>query len=441
MKKERLLGVFGLDSDAYYNSTSYAPLVTALNNNWDETSYLLERRHVASSLVNKTLAFPSYVGQQIFESTELRRPYFNNCWNTRIQAFSPTYTVAGKTMFSNTNCFLMPYMRSAAPADASPRSQLVRHYDAEARPAQRAAWATMQPRYEGDVNLFVFLAELKDFKSLAKIMLNKPLLSLSNHFRKLLWKARHIDKHRINFDPSKPLAQLHLTNEFAIKPLLADIMAIACQMEVLAADAQQQFSDAGREFSSRHYTEELFREDLDTRSAYSQSKSPWYLSGTSKTLTFTATMEYSYEYNLRSSLSAFMRYWGLVPNAEAVWNLIPFSFLFDYFIKVGRSLRAARRDENVCLNLSQYCESLLSNSSSGLHFKDAYLLHPVIYEWNVNSPDPILGTRHNNLIAGYISSLYTRRVATPNKGAVLPRIARPSSSQRLNMLALARCFL
>lgn len=435
MKKERLLGTLGSDLIKWKNTSSFAPLSTALGlYNWDETSVLLAARSLAASTAANTSVFPSYVGQEIFESSERPRPYFNNCWHVRSQAVSSVYTAAFK---KDTSAYLYPYMRTAAPTDATPTSQLFRHFDAELRPAQRSAWATMQPRFEGDVNLFVFIAELKDFKSLAKIMTNRPLLKLSNYLRNLRGKIR---RRGLLFDPSRPLAELHLTTEFALKPLLSDLMEISCQMETIAAEAQRQFIDAGRERSSRHYTEELYRADVDTRSAYYQTKYPFWLSGTSRTLTFTATMEYSYEYNCRQTLDAFMRYWGLVPNAEAIWNLIPFSFLLDYFVKVGRSLRVARRDSNVNLNLNQYCESLLSNFSSGLHFKDSHLLHPVIHGTKEFGTLPVL-YRNNNLVSGYISSLYTRHNATPNKGTVLPRIARPSTAQRLNMLALARCFL
>jgi hypothetical protein len=443
MEKTRTLGSDnGIDKGRWYNTGSSAPQTTAESRGWFDVGWLINRRRECMQLAASTMSFPKYVGSEYFYSSELKRPRFNNCKHSIVQAVNYAYTGVIKT--SSTWCILEPYRRRYDARDPSSTVLLDRHIsNVDASNAQRTAWGTMQPRYEGDVNLFVFLAELKDFKELARFLAKKPLRKLSNYFIKL---KRKISKKSGNgllsqikrFDVTKPLAQAHLTNEFALKPLLSDIYSITCQMEVLASEAQKLFADAGRERSSRHYTEELFREDYDERSAYYQSKYPYILQGTSNVMTFTATMEYSYEYNLRNTLEAFMKYWGLVPNAEAIWELIPFSFLVDYFIKIGDSIRVASRDSNVHLNLSQYCESFLSYQTVGTHFKPSYLLAPLLVGDPMgNNP----GVAPNGLVSGINASFYTRRVCRPNKGLALPRVAKPKSKQQLNMLALARCFL
>jgi hypothetical protein len=401
---------------------------------WDQLDGLLERRRLGIQNASSTLTYPNNIGTEIFYSADRKRPYFNNCRHQRIYALNNAYTA---TYCRGDKCWNAPYMRTLDSRDINDVNSLDQHFIADASNAQRTAWGTMQPRFEGNVNLFVFIAELKDFREIAKFLAKKPLRKLSNYFRKLKgrWKAKGLKK----YDFTRPLAELHLTNEFALKPLLSDIYKITCQMETLVSEAQAKFADAGRELSSRHYSEELFREDADERTAYQQAKYPEKLVGRSKVLTFTATMEYSYEYNMRSTLDAFMKYWGLVPNAEAIWELIPFSFLIDYFYKIGNSIRVASRDSNVRLDLNQYCESLTSYETVGTHYKDEYLLGPlVIGDPMGNNP---IGRAPNNLISGVASSLYTRRVCHPNKGLALPRFAKPRSKQQLNMLALARCFL
>lgn len=434
--KERPLGVFA-DSPYCTYALSVNKESTALEQGWDSLDYLMEQRRIGMETATKVRTIPEHIGVEQFSSSRRKRPLFNNCTHRKTYAVNHAYTAAFKirdtfSVYSINN--LRKYYRESFPS-VDDVGLLDQHFStAGVRNAQCTAWGTMQPRFEGDVNLFVFLAELRDFKSLLRIMANKPLLKLSNWIRRLRTKSR-----KLRLDPSLPLAQAHLTNEFAIKPLISDIISITCQLETLAREAQQKFADAGRERSSRHYTEELFRDDFDTRTAYKQSNAPHLLEGTSKTLTFNATMEYSYRYNMRGPLQAFMRYWGLVPNAEAVWELIPFSFLLDYFIKIGDSIRTASRDGHVDLNLSQYCESITSYSTNGIHYKSEHLYAPLITGEGLGNL--AYDRSPNGLVSGYVSSLYTRRVTTPNRGLALPRLAVPSGKQGLNMLALARCFI
>lgn len=446
MKKTRLLDVdYGYDplgGHYYWPSSSMISYVESAYLDrfaWDKQSTLLARRGVGAKLAANPIEYPANVGSEIFISSEKPRPLFNNCDHGIVKACNFAITVSYE---KKGKAYLLPYWRYQDYPDINDVNALGRHFSADASNAQRTAWGTMQPRFEGDVNLFVFLAELKDFRQIAKFMVRKPLRKLSNYFRKL---GNKLKKMRINtrtpWDASLPLAQAHLTNEFALKPLLADIYSMSCQMEVLAAEAQQKFADAGRELSSRHYTEELYREDFDTRDVYSQTLNPQLLVGRSKILTFNATMEHSYRYNTRSSLDAFMRYWGLVPNAEAIWELIPFSFLVDYFVKIGQSIKVASRDRCVDLNLSQYCESLESIESVGTHFKKDHLICPSILIGDPMGDKPVGRIPSTLLVSGVYSSLYTRRVCQPNRGLALPRIARPSTKQGLNMLALTRCFL
>lgn len=278
--------------------------------------------------------------------------------------------------------------------------------------------------------MFNFIVELKDFKSLARFLMNKPIRKLSNMFKRVIRKKR--------FDPTKPLAELHLANEFALKPLISDIVTLAMQMDEVCASVQQNFADAGRERNSRHYSENFPVSGTNTMSAYSQTKYPHVFTGASEQLSFNATMEYSYKYNMRSSLDAFTRYYGLRPNAEAIWNALPFTFLVDYVYKVGDALKINRRDKNVLLELTQYCESLLSERTSGYHFKASRLLGPLL---GVGSSKIYQAPSGNILLHGAKTTFYSRILTHPNKGAVLPRVKRPSTKQGWNVLALARCFI
>jgi hypothetical protein len=297
-----------------------------------------------------------------------------------------------------------------------------KHFSVDWSNAQRTAWWEMQPRFEGNISMFNFLLELKDVKELLKLLRAHPIRKLRNFFR----------RKRKLFDPSKPLAEAHLMNEFAIKPLLSDILTITCQIEEHVRNAQEEFAEAGLGRNSRHWSDWTIVDDSNL--VYGGYYYYYQASGEVEWQKFTATMEYNYNYSARSSLDAFMRFWGLTPTWEAIWNAIPFSFVVDYFVKVGNSIAAMETDPNVEVLLNQYCESILSMRSSGTH-----IVTDNCYEKTI-VVDGDLIKNGLPLVSGNYSSLYTRRVVAPNKGAALPSVGPMSSKQGLNLAALLRCF-
>ena len=115
-----------------------------------------------------------------------------------------------------------------------------------------------------------------------------------------------------------------------------------------------------------------------------------------------------------------------------MWNAIPFSFLVDYFYKVGNAIHAMSVDPNVQLLQRQYCESICRTYANGV----------------VTTGDPRATLCLNGKIvgagsaqSGYTGSIYVRQVKEPNKGSATPKISLPSGRQGTNMAALARCFI
>jgi hypothetical protein len=365
------------------------------------------------------------IGTEEFISTEFKRPQFNGCTHRKSTGICKTFSGAAysRTLLPGPYSDIwFPARYYYVPTSGSAQTPLDKHTPVDWSDAQRYAWHEMQPRFEGDISMFNFLLELRDFRQLAKLLRQKPLRKLRNYFRRL----------RKSLDPSRPLAEAHLMNEFALKPLLADIVKITCQLEEIVQNVQDEFAEAGQGRNSRHWSETRVIDDADL--TYGGYGYYYRAIGDAEVQKFTATMEYSYKYSARSSIDAFMRYWGLIPTTEAVWNAIPFSFVVDYFVKVGNSIAAMEKDPNVDVLMTQYCESILSKRTSGIHLLlDKYHEGILVIDGNLTS-DQI------NLVSGYESSLYTRRVCRPNKGAVLPRVSPMSSRQGLNLAALLRCF-
>lgn len=295
--------------------------------------------------------------------------------------------------------------------------------------ARSRAWWNMQPRFVGEVDMLNFLFELKDFRDIVKSTyklkgtIEKYRYNLNKRWRKT------------SPEPSRALAGAWLFKSFAYDPLLSDIAKIATQAAVIVRDAQKKFDEAGERWQKSHFSEEISRTDSRTRS--SNSNYYWVGSGDLRTTMFTATLRYMYDYQLRPDWKAFVDYWGLSFNFNRWWNATPFSFLVDYFLTVGASIKAMETDKNVDIQQTQYCESLKTTLTRGYSvFADP---RDLLYVYNGQF---MPSTRAADLIlAGHQGILYERRPTDPYKGPVLPRIKLPSTKQSLNMLALARCFL
>lgn len=375
--------------------------------------------------VTKTAIYPP--SAEVFTSTEEKRPKYNNCTHlkhTRINKSFGYYTDWGERYR-----YVKPFWRLTFPTPFAFSDSDVAHAGLGTLNAARSrAWWEMQPRFQGEVSMLNFLFELKDFRDIMKFATNFRYAEISKHLR-------HADDYlkRGTFDPTLPAAQHRLINEFAIKPLLSDWKRICEQALNSVVAVQEDFYQDGLDVQKSHYSEYLAEVE-----SLSSIESDYY--GTDiklgyRTRTkFTATLEYTYKYTMRDLHHAFVRYWGLSGSFEAFWNAIPFSFLVDYFAKIGQALHAMETDPNVKTREIQYCESLLTTHEVGkfLVGSSATHTHVDLEEVNMGSTP---------FITGGLSSNYTRYVCNPRKGLYVPKVSLPNSKQGLNMLALARTFL
>jgi hypothetical protein len=294
----------------------------------------------------------------------------------------------------------------------------------------------MQPRFEGEISMLNFLYELKDFKDIMKHAAKFDYRAISDNLRKLKSNFLRQKRKGLNgapFDPSLPAANIRLVYEYAIKPTLSDVSTILNQLGIIVREAQQEFQLAGEESQKSHYSEEIIHTNSVVRKAAS------YGEGNLNSSRFTATLSYKYDYAMRSDIDAFMTYWGLSGTWEAFWNAIPFSFLADYFCKIGKAVHMMERDRNVSLTTDQYCESVLNDSSYGVFtFADSTVKEQA---WVINGKYRNGPLATPVFISGLRSTIFHRVLTHPNKGTATPRFSVPTWGQKLNMLALARCFL
>lgn len=391
---------------------------------------MVRSKGISAAYASMTDVVTGTVGHEKFISSHNQRPTFNSCEHICTRGVNYPYSasfIGRNPSYVNLHRFNRRLQTGYSAGDVI---GLTSHFNTvhDLGQARRTAWGEMQPRFEGDVSLFNFILELRDFKRIAGFLLRNPLKKIRNMFRRIIKRKK--------LDPTKPLAELHLFNEFAIKPLLSDIYKLTMQLHTKITDLQNNFADAGRTRNTRHYTEVFPVFENNLMGAYYAWYYPYWMGGESEQFTFNASMQYSYEYDMRNTLAAFLKYYGIIPDAEAIWDAIPFSFIVDYFLRVGNALDINSRDKNVLLDLHQYCESFLSERSKGLHFTADHLYGPLLGAGSFRYP----GTEGNYVVSGAQSTFYTRILNQPDEGRVLPRLHKPTTKQGWNLLALLRVF-
>lgn len=430
--KEREIGLYkGQAGDGLYRS--YGGTSNYGLEFWTEQQALKEYNE-SKALRSTNLNLPYHIGKEIFLSTERRRPQFNACTHHISRAVNRPYGVWYQRWTSGRA--FEPYYRRVFPS-ISREARIYGRHEIDDGFRARAFWS-MRPKFKSEVELLNFIFELKDFRDIVKHLFRpgNTLLKFENAF----WgKRRYMRRDSKKFipDPSLPAAKAHLAYNFAIKPLLRDLAAMQAALLHQVAHAQKAFGDLGEHRQKSHFTEVLFSDVSQITPNPFTSNYYIFSNGYARHITATATMDYRYSYKPRNAALAFMHYWGLTGSAEAFWNMIPFSFVWDYFHTIGNSLKIMRSDPNVDLTVGQYSESTLDIRSYGMHTNLGYKRPVFVVDGKYYS-----GSRTQPiLITGFEETLYTRKLREPYKGPALPKLKLPSSAQGRNLLALARCFV
>lgn len=450
MRKTQTLPYETGDSNMMYWSASK---VGPYDDEHEKDKFTLSWYHEGRNAANLTMP-GSYLGNQTFESSERERPLYNDCSNDKIRGYNYPYGATFRHATRSNTDYWDPYRRFYLYSHFLSyvvNADLSFSWSA-AEGARRRAWWNMKPRFEGRVNLLNTLFELKDFRDIAKYAVKIDLVKVGRAFgdlRKALWRARQrlgidVETTLIGDIPkvlraidytTRGIASLVLTKRLAIDPTVADYFAITEQMRQSAVAQQREFAKRGETPQRSHYTESLDKDvELDV---HPSANYYWVKWKKQNELKFTATSEYMYKYKMRSPNQALQRYWGLTLNAPTVWNAMPFTWIADYFVSIGKSLEAMETDPNVTLLPIQYCESLERKAKAVVETCQDSRCYWLCLNGKLSrhaSPSKVP-------IAGYEASSYRRRVVAPSFGPALPKINWPSSRQIGTLAALVRCFI
>jgi hypothetical protein len=389
-----------------------------------------------------------FLGTETFWSTNNRSPVWNECTHTKQNAsFTYPWGTIDKHLHSQhvRYCERSPWATPPSNAFLGSLPNV-----GEVSDFTRArAWASMQPTFKSDFQTLNFIWELKDFREIvgafSKLMsgttaykmikLSKGKAPVVKALRKSIGKDfGSISAAEAMNKSANTIAGAWLLNAYAIQPTINDLVSLSSAASVMYIDALNKFKASGEKTQSSHYTEVLYD---DTNFLGNNGNVPSGKVYDERRQSFTASLDYNFKYNLNPGREAFMRYWGLLGTPEEFWNMIPLSFLLDYVIKIGESLRLAQIDKNLDLSVLNYSESNLSFVRR---------IHYATFDPSVHCSlvvDGILAEEDKKYpVFGYVSSRYTRKLTTPLKhGLVIPNIRGISSGHLANIAALVKGIL
>jgi hypothetical protein len=379
----------------------------------------LPAKHIAYGYsAATTVSYPSFIGTDEISYVNGQRDKFNPCTHAHSELVQLGYGTIVRHYSKTYTYYEMPFVKrysGIATIDALTNH----HYRGDLLTARVRAWKTMQPRIEGEMELLNFLFELADVKQLLSHAY-ELLTKLKSLVRQFKWKKK---KPSI----SLTVSNLGLEYNLAISPMIMDLKAIWVNIAEAIDTLQDKFINDGQHSNTRHYSEILFDEDHRTPG---RNNSYYIKTGMRNLTTFNATLDFKYTYKRRSRVDFAKRFWNLNLTPEVFWNAIPFSFVLDYFVKIGKAIHYMSRDNNLNMNVLEYGESVKSESTSGIHVVSGYGESILLID-NVPS--------NGGLVSGCRSVLYNRYPTEPQKiGAYAPKLNKLKDKQLFNILALVR---
>lgn len=231
------------------------------------------------------------------------------------------------------------------------------------------ALQTMLPTLQKDNSLVNFVLELKDFKRIGE--------SLTSGVLSKWEKIRSVAGFRRKDRPFAKLAKSHLSYSFAWAPLYKDLESLVLTMTGIKArfdqlvrrqkKPQQSYWGTFVAGTASDRTLHSFGNDGPTGGWVGPflGKYRWnvYLNACSG-IRYSATVRYRYVMpdiigSTLGRLKATLDILGVSPNPGIIWNAIPFTFVIDWVVNVGRFLNSIRVDNlDFKTEISDFCHSV-----------------------------------------------------------------------------------
>lgn len=285
------------------------------------------------------------------------------------------------------------------------------------------ALKTMLPKIKEDLSLINSIIELKDFKSLPGLVRQfRGIVPLVSRFLKTKKSIPSL------IDFLRLPAETYLTYQFAIAPLVRDIMGLYASLTQFQAQIQDLINREGKT-QTRHfnwiwqeYPEKIV--ELSSTSGWDQPISiiddPAYIWRQERTtLTavseFHAEIQFNYNYTefqrTHASALALLDRLGINFNTQIIWNAIPWSFVLDWVLDVSRFLSYYGKTSNMepTVNILQYLWSIKRKRFIRVDMvvDTASTQHDPIYPKGSHVPYPVV-----------TETAYRRQVGLPGESSI-----------------------
>lgn len=230
------------------------------------------------------------------------------------------------------------------------------------------AFEKMVPEIKSELSSLQTIAELRDVKS----MFTGPL----RFIRQLTKKQRSAN--RSFAELMKGIAGQHLNYSFGMKPFVKDIVGLYSTFISVERKLNQLVEGVGKTHTS-HYSEKIDDQYWSSQFAHCQPtdttwfvERDWTATGTYKVA---CTMKYKYTLvdafgnpiNLKDKnllrMGAYLDSLGVRLDPSILWDLVPFSFVVDWFLSVGDWLESfSRNNLNSVIEILDCCYSVKETS-------------------------------------------------------------------------------
>lgn len=385
---------------------------------------------------------PGLAFSQKFGSTNRGFGRYNDCENYKTQIWSVPFSAR----YWSPSAEVVGLRRIILPGDMASRLQTVAakkplpHMDSLIQIARMRATCNLVPAVEPYVEMLNFLFELKDFRDIVK-----DTTKLFGNHQKQITDTLTVMRSRLSarknglptVEPTGAIAGGWLFNQFVVQPFLRDMSDIIAGLSQVATDTYTKFQKQGLEPGTMHYSEVVHEQVLESAAwgLFPDSKIATF--DTVEKVKFTATLNLRYQAPDLSNAEIQKAAWGLKFTPAVLWNATKFTFLLDYFVRIGKALEQAHRYKNrVNVIPIQYCESVLSENATGF-----YVWGGNVREIDIGCIGKLTSNPNKKALTVVRRSEYKRFLAQQAYCMPLPKMKVPSGTQGLNMLALARVFL
>lgn len=160
--------------------------------------------------------------------------------------------------------------------------------------------------------------------------------SIFARFIKILKKIKKLDGHGLLMElTAKQLADRYMELRYALRPLLYDMNGTIAAFKTEAKTLHDRLTFR----ASKHCTDRDYNIATLTKQVYNNACGTWYKYAvfeqeTSRTVDVRAGVLTQLE------TTSELPVWGLANPIEAAWELVPFSFIVDWFVNIGDTLSA-----------------------------------------------------------------------------------------------------